>query len=645
MRLKINYILLLVFIAIQAKNNFAQQGLIAIQQIDTVSITDHPVNRQTNSSTFSITPLQKRFSSQNDLADLLQSTTPVQINSYGPGNIASISIRGGNDDHTNVYWNGLKINSAPLGGTDVSLIPIESGEEITIHTNTSSLGGDITINSKPDWNKKFSLHVRSDIGSFETYRNNVGFTAGNKKVQFQSNTFSLIAKNNFLYTDNYKFNHPTDTANHNEIKNEGTVNSIFIQLKDQVMISIGSWLQLKQKNIPSIMGSYEASNKFQKDATIRHFINVDKYGEKISYHISLAHSYDVLKYTDKKRPTDTVLLINSGYNTHRLSNTFYVENTFAHRLKLTTGYTYNLLIADVKEYAGKVIDHVGEASSNISIKQGDLQGSLRIAQPFSSFKYIRPQFYVDAGYMLTNKKYTVLFSYSDKYRYPDQNDRYWSPGGNPYLKPETGWTVNLGNTIDVFPDHPKHHLNAVVNIYYSKIKNNIVWTPITNIIWSPKNLKSTRLYGIESQLAYSYAAKNLVFSVNEIYNFNRVQIIQDENNADLKGHYLRYKPQHTFKSNMYVEIYSLGLGINYQYISRRFTDEENFAYFALKSYHLLDMFLTFKADIKEHHLQFIFKINNVTNTAYESIRSYAQPKRYYTFSFIYNFSKLQNNSL
>ena len=204
--------------------------------------------------------------------------------------------------------------------------------------------------------------------------------------------------------------------------------------------------------------------------------------------------------------------------------------------------------------------------------------------------------------------------------------------------------MNLGNKFFVYKN--KHSFYTNVNIYYSKIKNNIVWTPITNVIWSPKNLKSTQLYGIESEAAYAFhVSDNFYLRFKAIYNFNRAQIIEDANNADLKGNFLRYKPQHTFKANFYTEQKYIGIGLNYIYTSSRFTDEENFEYFILKPYHLLDAFITFKGVIKEEHsIQFIFKINNITNTSYESIRSYAQPQRYYSLSFIYNFSKLQNNS-
>lgn len=645
MRIKCRHILPLVFFVLQTKNNFAQQSIDSVQQIDTVSIIENRVDYKTIQGSFPIIniPDVAEIHSTCDIGAVLQQFTSVQINSYGLGNASSISIRGANDDHTNVFWNGLKINSLSLGGTDVSLIPFESGDHISVETNNSFIGGSVNINSKPDWKNTIDFKVRSDFSSFDNYRNTLFLKAGNNKIQFHTSGFYQTAQNNFTYVDVYKFNNPIDTANHNHLKSFGTVNTLFFQLKKQVFITIGSWFQKKDKEIPSIMGANEISGKFQMDKSVRHYINIDKTISKGEMHFSVAHSYDELLYTDKHLPSDTFLLINSSYKTNRISNTFLFQHTFKHNLSLESGYFYNINMANVKEYVKKVTDHVGEVYSRLKWDNKVFNAGIQLTQPFSSFKYVRPQFFANAGFKTKNpsKQYCIGISYSDKYRFPDLNDRYWNPGGNPKLKPEFGWALNLNNGIEV--QKQQHWFSSNIQLHYSEIKNNIVWTPITNSIWSPKNLKSARLYGIESNATYSYHKSDEFYVyLNVIYNFNRAQIIKDENNADLQGHFLRYKPQQTFKANFYIEQKYAGLGLNYIYTSTRFTDEENFDFFALKPYHLLDAYLTFKGNIKQQHqLQFIFKINNITNTSYESIRSYAQPRRYYSMSFIYHFSKLK----
>ena len=192
MQIKSRHILVLVFFVLQTKNNFAQQSIDSVQQIDTVNIIGDKDNNTI--VCYSISGISKlpditSLHSMNDIAEALQQFTAVQINSYGLGNASSISIRGANDDHTNVYWNGLKINSLTLGGTDISLIPFESGDQFSVETNNASFGGTVSINSKPYWKNIVDLKVRSDISSFDNYRNTISLKTGNQKIQFHTSGF------------------------------------------------------------------------------------------------------------------------------------------------------------------------------------------------------------------------------------------------------------------------------------------------------------------------------------------------------------------------------------------------------------------------------------------------------------------------
>ncbi|QQR94477.1 MAG: Plug domain-containing protein [Bacteroidota bacterium] len=64
----------------------------------------------------------KQFNTES-LSDLLSAESGVLIKNYGPGSLASSSIRGGNANQTAVIWNGFNINNPMLGQTDFSIIP------------------------------------------------------------------------------------------------------------------------------------------------------------------------------------------------------------------------------------------------------------------------------------------------------------------------------------------------------------------------------------------------------------------------------------------------------------------------------------------------------------------------------------------
>ena len=59
----------------------------------------------------------------NSLADVLSQNSSIFIKSYGRGTLATASFRGTAPSHTQVTWNGMKMNSPMLGMVDFSLIP------------------------------------------------------------------------------------------------------------------------------------------------------------------------------------------------------------------------------------------------------------------------------------------------------------------------------------------------------------------------------------------------------------------------------------------------------------------------------------------------------------------------------------------
>jgi|GEM_PF-6789768 vitamin B12 transporter len=650
MQKRIDYILFISMLVLCTAFSYSQQ-IDTFQQLDSVLIISQPLDRSNSNNSISSFRLNSSTIHllQNDLGNALQHLFPVQINSYGLGNISSISVRGANDDQTNIYWNGLKINSLTLGGTDISLLPalLDGNDRISLDKNNHAIGGALSLQNKVDWNNIIKLKLRSDVNSFDAYYNALTVQFGNKKIQWNSSSFYRNAQLNFLYKDVYKFGSPIDTMRHNQLKAAATINSFYVKLKKNQTLSFHNWYQQKNKEVPSIMGSNEISGKFQRDQSVKSILNYENKFNKKQIQISIAHLYDFLHYSDKRLPTDTVLFINSEYKTHRVFNSLNFIDSLKHQLLLEVGLTYNIDIANVKEYTKKMIELVGDVHGKLSWQNSHFYTSFQLTQPFTSYKYLRPQFALNATYFTKNKRYALSLIYADKYHFADMNDRYWNPGGNPTLQPETAWSLSLENNFKIFSykSIAFHELFAAINVYYTKIKNNIIWTPMNSVIWSPKNIKTTQLYGSEIQVKYAVQqAEKFNFFINTIYSFNRAEIVKDINNSGLKGNFLRYKPQHTFKSNFYVEQKYIGLGADYMFASLKYTDEENFDFFALKPYHLLDAYITFKGAIKKHELQFMFKVNNITNTSYESIRSYAQPLRNYSITFIYNFSKSQNNS-
>lgn len=596
----------------------------------------------TSNYNYKIDSFQTHYYGQNSIVDVLQNFTPAQINTYGVGGIATISLRGSADDQTSVFWNGLKINSLSLGTMDISLIPVNAANSIQIVTNASSavlgsgnFGGAVLLNNQPVFKKKIDIGIRQDFASFKNYRTNFSLNIGNEKIQFSSSSFYQQAKNDFPFYDKYKFNNPTVLNKNNETKQWATVNQLNIKLNKNQQLDIGNFTLQKQHNIPANMGSYQVSQKFQDDFTTKSFIKYQKMFKQSQFYFRSGFVYDYMLYCD------SINKINAPYLIHQSQNSANYRHFFKHNIVLDAGLDYSIEIAKVDEYNGKIMRHRGAAFIGAKYSIYNLTINTTMRQEILKVKYIRPQFGITVSYTDKKNIFSSTLSYADKFRLPDFNDLYWQPGGNKDLLPENGFTAEYSFALRPVKKSSKYQMVFSNSVYYSIIKNNIVWVPIVSGLYSPQNIKKTRHYGIESKIenTISWNQTNaLKFSVN--YNFNRSTIIQDESNENLNGNFIRYKPQHTIKSYLIFEDKYFNIGFNYLYVGQRFTDDENIKVFELKPYSLVDMFIAFKGNYKSINAEFGFKVNNLFNTQYESLRSYAQPLRNYNVTVILNYKSI-----
>jgi len=641
MKVKYYFIQLCVFALLQT-NTLAQNSLDTLS-IDDVLIQATRENFLTKAnSNYKIDSTFIKYYTQNSITELLQYFTPIQINQYSPGGTASLSIRGTADDQTSVFWNGVKLNSLSLGSIDVSLIPINVAQNIEVITNSSSssfgsgnFGAAILLNTQPTYKKQTNILVRQTFGSFKNYKTDVNFSKSNSKIYFSSSTSYQQAKNNFPYYDRYKINTPLVEQTNNELRQWTTTNELHIKLKKQQNFSFGNFSFGKDYHVPTIMGSYEKSRKFQRDIGTKSFVNYQKIFKNGKLTARNTYTYDYMQYND----SSTNLI--SNFRIHQLLYGVNYIHQFKKYFSLDAGSDYNFNFADIKSYGKKIIQHrfAIYAGTKFSIQQFNMNLSLR--QETINNHYIRPQFSVSAAY--TNKKnfYNTTLSYSDKFRYPDLNDLYWIPGGNPDLLPEFGYTTEWQN--DFTLNKNKHQFKYSNAIYFMRINDNIMWIPGTSGLYSPVNIKKTQHYGTENTLQYTLNIRQSTFlKISSNYNYNKSVILEDANNASVNGNIIRYKPQHTLKSHIIFGDKFFDFGANYLYMGKRYTDDDNIEVFSLPSYHILDMFFAVKYSRNAYNATFVCKINNVLNTVYEGIRAYAQPLRNFQFSIIFNFKTNQS---
>jgi iron complex outermembrane receptor protein len=224
------------------------------------------------------------------------------------------------------------------------------------------------------------------------------------------------------------------------------------------------------------------------------------------------------------------------------------------------------------------------------------------------------------------KKIRLRGNISKNYRLPTFNDLYWTPGGNPDLLPEKGWTQESG----ILFIHCVNRLSieAEVSGFSNKVNNWIIWLPDNFGLWSPKNILSVWSRGLEYDLKARYNINKVklhlavryqfILSTNEKVNLGNETSLQKQ---------LVYVPSEKSQGCIGAEYRGFRLSFSYNYVGYRYTTSDNTQY--LKPYHLGNVYVGKEFTLTNTKIKTSVQINNVWRESYEIIAYYPMPGRYY----------------
>ncbi|MFO8057916.1 MAG: TonB-dependent receptor [bacterium] len=110
------------------------------------------------------------------VAGVLDKTVGVKVNRYGGlGDFATVSIRGANPNQVQVYVDGVPVNSAMTGMTDMADLPLDSVEYIEVFRGfvppdfgEAGIGGAVNLVTRKDMEESYSMSASA--GSYGTYK-------------------------------------------------------------------------------------------------------------------------------------------------------------------------------------------------------------------------------------------------------------------------------------------------------------------------------------------------------------------------------------------------------------------------------------------------------------------------------------------
>ena len=469
------------------------------------------------------------------MADVLTFNSSIFVKNYGRATLSTVAFRGTSPSHTQVSWNGMKINNPMLGMTDFSMIPSYFIDDATLLHGTSSvnetgggLGGAVKLSTKPANADGFGLQYVQGAGSFKTFDEFLRLTYGNQRWQTSTRVVFSSSPNDYKYRNHDKKEniydenmniidqyYPIERNRSGAFKDFHLLQEVYYNTGKGDRFGVNAWYIHSNRELAMLTVDYGNETEFenrQREHTFRSVLSWDHICDSWKLGAKAGYIYTWMAY-DYKRDVGNGNMAHMTRSRSRI-NTFYGQVDGEYYIGKKWLFTANLSLHQhivesedkniIRQDGNKAI--VGyrkgrpELSGSVSAKWRPIDRlglSLVIREEMFGTEWtpIIPAFFID-GVLSEKGNIVAKASISRNYRFPTLNDLYFLPGGNPDLKNESGWTYDAGLSFAIGKEGV-YSLSGSASWFESFIKDWIIWLPTTKGFFSPDNIKDVHAYGIE----------------------------------------------------------------------------------------------------------------------------------------------------
>ncbi len=572
--------------------------------------------------------LQMQRYAGSDLSKLLAQESGVYIKNYGPGNIATTSLRGGNASQTALVWNGVNIQNRMLGQVDLSQLPVFMFDMVGVEYGGSSaawgsgaVAGSILLNNNTVYGKGKNLLLFGSAGSFN--QGSLGFRFSDSRSYGVTTTRVFVSSgaNNYLY----RISDVNALQNLEHARSQlATVLQEFKKLlPGSRHLSLNVWLTANNRLLPNYITNQ--SKAIQNDNSIKSILRYERFHNKTKSSAMLALLRDGIVYNDS---------VSASYNKSAVTSLIGELDNLYHWKKHVLNYAVNLTSAAAKSdaYAGTKYMHSLAAmlANRFSFRNERLVLQVNARQEFySTGSY--PFTWNAGGAFKLNKTIQLQLNAAKIFRQPTFNELYWVPGGNPLLKPERGYSAD--GTV-LFRGKMKIWNWLIEGTAFARIVSNwILWLPGANGEASPVNVQEVLSRGTETKwlLSKNTNKSTLSFQIHSSYVLSTVRSSSIVDDASV-GKQLIYTPRYSGNASIHYRFRLIFVEWMQQYAGYRFTSSDNAAW--LMPYTIATVRLGVEASQK-FPLQLTAQCANVFNQEYAIVNARPMPLRSFQLQVIY----------
>ena len=601
------------------------------------------------------------------MADVLAFNSSIFVKSYGRATLSTVSFRGTSPSHTQVTWNGMKINSPMLGMTDFSMIPSYFIDDASLLHGTSSvnetgggLGGAVRLSTKPAQADGFGLQYVQGVGSFKTFDEFLRLTYGDDHWQLSTRAVYSSSPNDYkyrnrdkkenIYDDEMKIigsYYPIERNRSGSYKDLHLLQEVYYNTGHGDRFGLNAWYINSNRELQMLTTDYGDAADFdnrQREHTFRGVLSWDhlrsdwKLATKAGYiHTWMAYDYErdpgngIMQTMTRSRSS-----INTFYGQadgeYYLDKWLFTASLTAHQHMVESRDKNIILQQGNKAVVGYDTNRM-ELSSSLSAKwrpsdRVGVSAVLREELFGDTFSPLIPALFVD-GVISQRGNIMAKASLSRNYRFPTLNDLYFLPGGNPDLRPERGWTYDAGLSFAVGRDGV-YSLSGSASWFDSYISDWILWLPTTKGFFSPRNVKDVHAYGVELQSSLEVAlSPSMQLTLDGTYSWTpSINEGEPMSPADKSvGKQLPYVPEHTATLTGRLTWRSWSLLYKWNYYSKRYTMSSNDLSLSgtLPTYFMNNVTLEKGLSFAWADLSLKLAVNNLFDEEYLSVLSRPMP--------------------
>ena len=550
------------------------------------------------------------------LADALAARAPVHVRRYGPSGLASVTIRGAAASQTLVLLDGQRLTDPALGQVDLGLLPAALLESVEVLSGpaaglygSDAVGGVIGLRTPAPGTRRLTL----EAGPWGERRAS-GIASGR-----QGRLRAMAAAELSRSTDDYSFRDVTRldaprVARAGWDSRQATAYAALAFDARQTTAGLSLWAADAERGLggTDAIGARQWDRRLRVGATAGHPVGrlrLDVLGHVQTTRLRYAAPF----------PSDRADALDDTGET--------VSSAVDLRASAPVGggaWTASLTGGTGRATHPSLPDAATDRVAGLAL------AGRQPAGPVTLFPALRADLYRPAGgprrasiapqlglSLDLGADWRIKASAARAFRMPTLNDRYWQPGGNPALRPETAWSAETG----LAWTGSAHR--AEVTGFGATARDQIVWAPTAAGFWAPSNVARTRSLGLEAS-AQGTRALRLAGRAGR-GSAGALVTLTDARDLDL-GQPLRYVPRWSLKAWGGLERNRVRLDVGARWVGARYTTAS--ASLPLSAYLVLDGHLSARQTLGGLDLALGLAAENLTGLQYEIIRSYPMPPRH-----------------